>query len=207
MHYPGQLTATAAPAEGIVLAAGRSRRMGRAKALLPIDGATFVERAVCALRDGGCRSVLVVVGMDGEETARLAERAGARTLLNPEPEAEPIASIRLALRLLDRETTWATILPVDHPLVRPTTVAALLAAACAEGESIVRPVYRGVPGHPGLFPRRLFEAFFRPDLPHGAHSLLEMYRAEIIDLPLDDPGVTTNVNTPAEYRRFVEGCC
>jgi CTP:molybdopterin cytidylyltransferase MocA len=182
--------------------------MGRAKALLPLDGATFVERAVRSLRDGGCRGVLVVVGTDGEEIARHAERAGARTVLNPEPEAEPIASIRLALRALEQETGWAAILPVDHPLVRPTTVAALLAAAAsATGEPIVCPAYRGVSGHPGLFPRRLFDAFFRPDLPLGAHSVLELHRAELLNVPLDDPGVASNVNTPADYRRFVEGCC
>lgn len=47
---------------GLVLAGGASRRMGRAKATVRIDGVTMLDRVIAALRDGGCAEVLVVGG-------------------------------------------------------------------------------------------------------------------------------------------------
>src|SRR5262249_10914146 len=87
---------------GIVLAAGRSRRMGTPKAFLTLRDITFLERAVWALRDGGCGEVVVVAGPADDATARevagAAERLGARAAVNPETGSEQIESLRAGLR-------------------------------------------------------------------------------------------------------------
>ncbi|HKY60700.1 MAG TPA: NTP transferase domain-containing protein, partial [Gemmatimonadota bacterium] len=70
---------------GIVLAGGRSARMGEPKPLLRVGGTTFLERAVRVLADGGCAPIVAVVppGERGKRLASLAERAGARAIPNP----------------------------------------------------------------------------------------------------------------------------
>lgn len=189
--------------DGIVLAAGRSTRMGRPKPLLRVGKESFVERAVRVLQEGGCRGVTVVVDDAAAETARLAEQAGARIVVNDAAESEPIDSIRLALAILPDDTAWVAILPVDHPLVEPGTVMRLIEAAHALGGAVVRPVHHGAPGHPGLFARRTITTFFRSDLEHGAHSVVEAYGDEVIDIPVHDPGVTADLNTPAELQHWL----
>lgn len=192
---------------GVVLAAGRSTRMGRPKALLPLDDETFIERAIRVLLDGGCRSVVAVVGPDAEEAARLAEQSGARVIVNPERDAEQIASIRLGLEQLDDDAAAAAVLPVDHPLVSAGTVAELLREYRRGRASIVRPIYAGAPGHPGIFDRSLFAELSRPDLDQGAHTVVEAHAADRLDVPIRDAAVVADIDTPEDYLRFVEGSC
>jgi CTP:molybdopterin cytidylyltransferase MocA len=179
--------------------------MGRPKALLRVGGESFLERAVRILREGGCRGTIVVVNDAAAETARLAELAGARVVVNAAESSEPIDSIRLALDVLPRAADWAAILPVDHPLVEPRTIELLIEAARTRGAPIVRPLHHGIAGHPGLYARRTFSAFSDPDLERGAHSVIEAYGTEVLDLPVEDPGVIADLNTPEELLRWLGG--
>ena len=80
-----------------VLSAGESRRMGSPKALLDAgDGETFVERIVTVLRTAGLRRILVVVAPDSGPIRLAVERVNASVLVNPDPSAGPISSIRTA---------------------------------------------------------------------------------------------------------------
>lgn len=189
--------------DGIVLAAGRSARMGRPKALLELDGATFLWRAVAALRVGGCREVCCVVAADAAAIAAEAERAGARVVRNPEADSEPHDSLRLALHSLGEDAVAALVLPVDHPLVRDDTVAAVVSAFRARGAPIVRAAAAGRPGHPTLFARSLFPELEAPDLPEGARTVVERHAVAIEDVAVEDMGVRADIDTPAELHRWV----
>lgn len=200
--------ATDGPIAGIVLAAGRSSRMGQPKALLDVDGSTFVDRCVRVLHAGGCDDVVVVVaGAEADGIHPLVERAGAKSIVNPDPDSQQIDSLRLGLDALPEATEAAAVLPVDRPLVRQSTAAALINAFRAPadpGALIIRPVHAGDPGHPTLFARTLFPELRQPALPHGAETVVERHAGEIRDIQVDDPGVLANIDTLEAYRRFVE---
>ena len=191
---------------GIVLAGGRSRRMGEPKALLRVEGTTFLERAVRVLAEGGCDPVLVVVppGETGKDLLALAGRSGAQGIVNPDPEAEQIDSLRTALHALDPAVRGAAVLPVDHPRVHSATVAALLAAFRESGAPIVRPVHGERPGHPVLFGREVWEELDAPDLEDGARDIVHRHHKEIHEVTVEDPGIAIDVNTREEYGREVE---
>jgi molybdenum cofactor cytidylyltransferase len=188
---------------GIVLAAGRSERMGRSKALLRLGDASFTRAAVDILCDGGCADVVVVVaGPDVEAEAR---SAGARVVWNDALESEQVDSLRLGLGAAAPDATAAVALPVDHPLVSPLTVRSLLEAHRADPGTIVRPVRGGRPGHPTLFPRGVWPALLDDSLPRGARSVVDDPGTAIVDVPVDDPGVIADIDTPDAYDRHVEG--
>ncbi|MGH7572654.1 MAG: nucleotidyltransferase family protein, partial [Gemmatimonadota bacterium] len=163
---------SAAPVAGIVLAGGRSTRMGEPKALLDMEGTSFLERAARVLAEGGCDPVLAVVppGETGERLLELARKAGARGIMNPQSDAEQIDSLRLGLGALEPEVVAAAVLPVDHPRVQAATITALLAAFRTSGAPIVRPVHEERPGHPVLFARELWTELQAPDLEQGARD-------------------------------------
>lgn len=190
--------------DAVVLAAGRSSRMGRPKPLLRIDGETFVERVVRILRAGGCERVVVVTRPDARRVAEVAAAAGAVHAVNPDGDAEQVASLRIGLAALDDHAAAAVLLPVDHPLVRPRTVAAVIDAYRARRAPVVRAVHDGRPGHPTLIDRSLFAELEDDPLPRGAETVVERYLDRIEDVAVDDPGVVADIDTPGEYRREVE---
>ncbi len=185
---------------GIVLAAGRSSRMGRDKASLELDGSTFLARAGTALRAGGCRDVLVVVSpAHGPHVPEWMS-----TALNPDPASEQIDSVRIGLAALPADCAAALLLPVDVPAVRPETVRRLIETFAATQAPIVRPVFGARPGHPTLFARALFDELAGGELTRGAETVVERHAAERVDVAVDDPGVLANVNTPADFQRLRE---
>ncbi|HUP20534.1 MAG TPA: nucleotidyltransferase family protein [Gemmatimonadota bacterium] len=188
---------------GVVLAAGRSIRMGQPKALLPVAGRTFLEHAVAILREGGCDPVLAVVPAGSPGLALEAEGAGGRAVVSPDPDAEQVESLRIGLAAIGSGAAAAIVLPVDFPHARPKVVEALIDAFRESGAPIVRPVHRGVPGHPVLFARDLWTELSDPDLEEGARDVVHRHRAEIVEVPVEDRGVTVDVDTPEDYEREI----
>lgn len=187
---------------GVVLAAGRSRRMGASKPLLDLDGRTFIRAAVEALRGGGCSPIIAVVADPATDAE--AQAAGADVAHAPSG-AEQVDSLRAGIDRLPAHTDAALVLPVDHPLIRASTVRALVDAAASHPDAVIRPVHGGRPGHPTLFPRSVWPALADPTLPNGARSVVESPDTRTVDLAVDDPGVVADIDTPADYRRHVAG--
>lgn len=173
--------------------------MGRPKALLRVNGDTFVARTVRALRAGGCEPVLVVVA-DGEEAlASEATAAGARVLTNPAPGEGPITSLRLALAALGDSVAGFAYLPVDHPMVRADTVATLLEAARAPGAALTVPMHDGKRGHPTIFGAALFGELADPALEGGARTVVHRHLPAAVLVEVADAGVLTDIDTPEAY--------
>lgn len=201
MSAPGPAVA------GIVLAAGRSSRMGRSKALLPVGDETFLESAVRTLREGGCDPVVAVLPADGdaERLTTLVESAGGRPAVNPDPGSEQVDSLRVGLEAVGAGPAATIVLPVDFPLAGPGIVRRLIETFRARGAPIVRPIHHAQPGHPVLFARDLWAELADPDLDEGARDVVHRHHAEIEDVPVDDRGVTVDVDTPEDFAREVAG--
>jgi len=186
---------------GIVLAGGRSRRMGRAKALLDADGDTFLERALDALGNGGCDELAVVLNTKDPIIDDIVARAGARSTPGAGPGTEQIESLRAGLRSLSRSAEAVLVLPVDHPMVKPGTVAALIAAFRASAAPVVRPIHQGRPGHPVLFSAAVFEELLSGELTEGARSVVRGHAEQRVDVEVEDRGVVVDIDTPSEYEK------
>jgi molybdenum cofactor cytidylyltransferase len=191
----------------VVLAAGRSARMGRAKPLLEAEpGSTFLARVVQAMAVGGTDGVLVVTRPGDVAVHAEARRIGRVTCTsihvidNPAAEAGQLSSILRAIGSLPERTAAILVLPVDMPLVRASTVTALLETFRATGAPIVRAAHAGRHGHPVLFAREVFAELRGADPAVGAREVVRSRGA--LDVPVDDPGVLLDVDTPAEFARI-----
>lgn len=174
--------------------------MGTPKHALAAGGESFMARAAAALRDGGCRDVVAVIGADDSAAGTAASQAGARVVINTVEESEQIDSLRLALRNLDPGALGALVLPVDHPLVTSATVRTLIDTWQRSQAPIARASHGGIPGHPTLFAATLFDELLTGDLPDGARTVIDAHQHELLDVPVDDAGVTTDIDTPDDYR-------
>ena len=170
---------------GVVPCAGSSSRMGRSKALLDADGQPFLGRVVRSLKDGGCDPIVVVVREDRGPEAELARALGSRVVVNSDPSAGPISSIRAALDSLGEETEGIVVLPVDHPGVKPQTVASLVRAGREAPGRIVLPRTQGRRGHPALFPASVLDELCDPGLEGGARSVVRRSRDRVVEVEVD----------------------
>ena len=193
----------------IVLAAGNSSRMGRPKALLPVDsdGESFLARMIRILIEGGIEDVVVVLGRDAD-LIRAAVSDPARPVRyvdNPAYEDGQLSSLLAGLAAVERPDVRAVMVtPVDLPLLEAGTVRTVLAAyRAAGGAAIVRPATQGRHGHPVIFDRRLFQALRDADPNVGARSVVQAHLADVVNVDVSDDGAFIDVDTPADYERFV----
>jgi len=177
--------------------------MGRPKASLHIDDETFLQRAVRTLAAGGCTEVIVVHNPDEPATADLVPEGSARSTWGGGAGTQQVDSLRAGLRALPETAMAAIVLPVDHPLVRPATVAALINAFQTRGAPIVRPTCQGRHGHPVVFGASLFSELLDDDLPEGARTVVHRHVNESESVEVDDPGVLADVDTPEDYQQHI----
>ena len=186
---------------GIVLAAGRSERLGADKLFETIDGRAIVERVVGALLHATKVSDVVVVIPPGR-AADFSWLKSVRVHLveNPRPEQGMISSIRAALR-----TTWVAghdflICPGDVPFVSPQIVNRIIGTFMARECRIVIPTYKGMGGHPGLFAASLTDDFLLRGDQNGTREIMVRHKEETVRLSVHDPDVCFDVDTPEDLK-------
>lgn len=180
----------------VVLAAGGSSRMRRPKALLPFGsgGSTFLATILDTLREGSVAVVRVVVPPGH------ASWAGSDAAVNPDPARGMLSSVQCGIRALPAAVDALLLWPVDHPLVKPATLAEITRAFRERGAPVVVPVHGGRRGHPGLFAARVVPEILAADPASGAREVVHAH-ADRLELPVEDAGVVTGIDTPEDYRR------
>ena len=182
----------------VVLAAGASARMGEPKALLERpDGRRYVEAIAATGREAGCDEIVVVLGPPHGERIRAALPPAAKVAWNPDPARGMLSSVQVGIAALSHAVTAALIWPVDIPFVAAATVRTLVMHA----GTIVVPVHNNRGGHPLFVARACFAEIAALDPARGLKALLDAHRAEVVRLPVDDPGVLVDVDTPEDYAR------
>ena len=195
----------------VVLAAGKSSRMGRTKALLPLgsSGETFLHRIIRVLREGGADAVVVVIGGDAAAVRASLPRDDVQitAVENPRYEEGQLSSLLVGLAAVEQrydnvEAAMMTL--VDLPLISEATVRAVREAFLANpGAPLVRPRRGGRYGHPVIFNRSIFGELRRADPSKGAKPVVHAHAAEEVNVDVDDEGAFIDIDTPEDYERFI----
>lgn len=191
---------------GIILAGGRSRRMGRDKALLPLPGdnqSTFISHQA-ALLSAFCDEVILVARH--EEQAANCVLPGVTVVIDQVPEVGPLMGLYSGLRSM--QAPHALVVAVDMPFIQPELIAFLLSFSC--DDALLIPVVDDVPQVLlAIYPRSLLltiEICLHAG-ERGPRGLLKAARVRYIEeeqLRQVDPQLRSfvNLNTPQDLANF-----
>jgi molybdenum cofactor cytidylyltransferase len=190
----------------VILAAGDSSRMGAPKAALvtPDSGDSFIARIVRTLRAADVEDLVIVTGRHHdavlEALARDRVMPSPRIVRNPDPSRGQLSSLLAGMDAVLTARTEALMMTlVDVPLVRVSTVIAVIDEWRRSRAPIVRPAIGDRHGHPVIFDRAVFDEIRRAGLDVGAKSVVRAHEHEIVNVPVDDEGCVRDVDTPADY--------
>jgi molybdenum cofactor cytidylyltransferase len=179
--------------------------MGRAKALLPLDGDTFLSRIVRTFLAAGVDDVVVVVGHEaGEIVGALPGELPVRFVENRDYNRGQLSSLLAGLAVIDRPGVRAMLMTlVDVPLVTSATVRAVIDRYRQTHAPVVRPTSGSRHGHPLLIDRSLFDALRGADADSGAKPIVRAHASAAGDVEIADEGAFVDVDTREDYERLL----
>jgi molybdenum cofactor cytidylyltransferase len=189
----------------IILAAGYSSRMGRPKALLDWHGHTFLAIVHAGLVNANSAPIVVVIGADSNAIKEAHAGLDVTWVRNPDPSHGMLSSFRCGLRVLCEQSVMpmgVMLCLVDHPAVAQATYPEL--ARHAAPDAIIIPECNGRRGHPVIFGNQFVDELLAGDCPEGARSVVRAHPGAVQVVPVDDPGVLLDIDTPDEYDRATE---
>ncbi|MDQ0316575.1 molybdopterin-binding/glycosyltransferase family 2 protein [Amorphus orientalis] len=171
----------------LVLAAGRSTRMGSPKMLATIDGMPLVRRVVEAAAASRADPIVVVTGHGGDAVRGALDGLSVQTVDNPSYADGLSTSVRAGLAALPDEADAALVLLGDMPMIEPAMIDRLIDAFDPEkGALIVVPTHGGKRGNPVLWSRRFFTELMAVTGDKGGRDLLAEYPDAIVEVELGE---------------------
>lgn len=183
----------------IILAAGKSTRMGYPKALVNFGGRPFLHNVTENFSRAGIENVLVVLGHQSEKIATELALPPHSFVVNEKYEMGQFSSLQAGIRELDDETEGAFLALVDQPQIGAEVIRGLLASFSVNPKHIVLPTYRGKRGHPTLFPRKLFEEIKTAPPTISARDILTKHQSDILEVETNDESILWNINSEQDF--------
>ncbi len=188
----------------VILAAGESRRMGRNKLLLTLDGESLIRRAATRALAAGLSPVVVVIGHEPDRLR--AELAGLPVLfaVNPNFTGPTSGSLHCGLELLGSDVGAAVVMLGDMVRVTADSLRMLVAAARGADAPLVVSRYGDVTAPPLLFRRALFAELLAWTGEGCGKAVVQAHRGEamFVDRP---ESLLADVDTPEDFAAIKEG--
>ena len=186
----------------LVLAAGRSTRMGqKSKLLLPFGTSTVLgcvlDTVVSAPIDRG----YVVLGAWREAIEPIVRSYPVSIVINPDFDRGMLSSVQAGFRALPSGEGAVFVVPGDHPAVSAAVFDRLLEVRAESGAGLVVPQFAGRGGHPLLVDLRFRAEIEALDPAIGLRGLLDLHPGSVKRVPLEDAGIVLDIDTPDDYRK------
>jgi molybdenum cofactor cytidylyltransferase len=187
--------------DGILLAAGESRRMGYPKPLLMIEGTTFIEK-ISATMLAVVPRLVVVLGAHADRIRRAIPGDDRIVIVeNPNYSRGQLSSLKIGLGAVHTDDVNVIVHLADHPMVRVESFRAIADSCERTRKPIVIARSGGQRGHPVIFDRSIFVELHNAPEDEGARHVVNADASRVEYVDLDDPGINLDLDTPADLAR------
>jgi len=194
---------TAGAAAGVILAAGASRRMGRPKQLLEVEGRPLLEKVVAAANAARLDDVVVVLGARAEEILASVDFGRARVVVNSEHEQGMSTSLRAGIASLAPEVSRALVILGDQPDVNAALLDRLLDLQEASGLPAAAMSFDGLLHPPMVLAREWWAGLDALEGDVGLRAVVRAHPELVAPLPAERPGGhPVDIDTPEDFEKL-----
>jgi CTP:molybdopterin cytidylyltransferase MocA len=187
---------------GVILAAGRGRRMGQTKQLATLSTPDGPVPLVAAAFDAILPICDIMIIVLGHEARRIVAALGGRVFHQAmaNPDAPMYESIRCGLRFAQVIESSASVVlqPGDHPQVADSTLRTLTDWSLKRPDRAIIPQYGGAGGHPVLIPPNIVAQLLDASCPAGLGDFWTTHPELCHRVQVDDLSVLRDVDTPGD---------
>ncbi len=183
----------------ILLAAGKSRRMGKPKLLMPFGQSTIVGQAIDNLLSSVVDEVIVVVGYRAKEAIKTLVTKPIRLVTNPGYEQGMSTSIIAGLNIVDSQAQAVMLALGDQPLVNSQTINKLVKGFYNHDKGIAVPTCQGRRGHPIIFAIKYREKLLELKGDMGGRQIIKDHPDDILEVAVNCEGIYIDIDTVDNY--------
>lgn len=181
----------------IVLAAGKSTRMGQPKMLMPWGNTTVLGRVIQTLTAAGVEDISLVVN------SAIADKVNARvTRIAINDTDEMLTSLQLGLRNQKPSAEAVLVCLGDQPQVEERSVRSVCEAFQKNNPALVVPSYQMRRGHPWLIGRMQWSEILGMRAPETMRDFLNRHKEEVLYVECDSPTILQDLDTPEDYLKY-----
>ena len=184
----------------IVLAAGKSTRMGRQKMLMPWGETTVLGKVTQTLQNAGVEDIVIVTNKVMAHS--IINLHPARLPLAINDNGEMLASMQAGLRALKPSAEAALICLGDQPQMEEGSVRSVCEAYSKSRSSLVVPSYQMRRGHPWLAAKALWDEILAMEEGRSMREFLTAHSDEIEYVNMDTPTILQDLDTPEDYLKY-----
>jgi molybdenum cofactor cytidylyltransferase len=188
----------------IILAAGKSERMGTNKLMLPFQGKPMINIVVDHVMESGITPIWIVMGAFRDDMLAALEGLPVKQCYNPDYEQGMFTSVQCGFRQIPSTADAAVLFLGDQPLIPGEVTRRLIDEYGRSGKGILIPIYRGKRGHPVLIGNKYAQVIdsFVPD--RGLHTLFDLYPEDIQEVDVAAPGILRDIDTLQDYENEIK---
>jgi molybdenum cofactor cytidylyltransferase len=189
----------------VILAAGKSTRMGEPKQLLRLGESTVLEQTLDNILSAGVDDVVLVLGSSADIIQRQFPASafeGLKVVVNDAYGQGMASSLREGLSALDQQVDAALIVLADQPFVRPETFRQIVERYRRSEAEIVIPTHKGTRGNPVLLDRSVFPEIMALEGDVGCRAIFGSHLEGIVRVEVEDVGILLDIDSRADYERL-----
>ena len=183
----------------VILAAGRSSRMGEAKQLLRLGEHTVLGQVLENVRGSGVKDIVLVLGHEAEKIRERISTENLNVVINESYQQGMGTSLGAGLAALPPGVDAALIILADQPFIRPKTLGLIMDQYKRSSAQIVIPTYKGFRGNPVLLDRSVFSEVMALTGDIGCRAIFGNHLEGIVKQPVEDIGILLDLDDKEDF--------
>jgi len=188
---------------GIILAAGKSTRMGSTKQLLPWSGTTILGHIILQASMSYLDHLVLVLGHKAGQIVSELEFHNFALVFNPEYDKGQSSSLKKGINNLPNNIQAAIFLLADQPLISFSVIDKIIDTYIQTSSPLIIPVHKERRGNPVLIDRSIFPRLMRLQGDTGARAIFDEYSDLLLEVDIPDQGICLDIDTWDEYIKML----